>query len=176
MPGLSDLLEVAIDGPPADLSEAWRDGLGRALEAIFAERARRDDLLAELRESLGDLVVLRATPDAPLRAAGFDPMNLTGLADGHVLHERYLALTVGETRITVLNHPTLTTVIGAHPLFAGLDRAEVLVQTSLITAIEDEAPPALPTLGIRIEGSCDGLRTGPGMIELVPGTSTMTGR
>ncbi len=176
MPVLPDLLAAAIGPPPAGTDDRWRDGLPLATAEIAADRTRRRDLVTSLRTSLDGSVMIRAGTDGPLRVAGFDPMNLSALADGQVLHERYLALTIGETRITVLNHPTLTTSVGDHPLFARLERAEVLVDDGLILALEDAAAQALTALGLRIDGPYAVRRTGPRTIEITPGTSGPTGR
>ena len=175
-PVLSHQLEVAIGLPPAGPDERWRNGLPDATAKIAAERTRRQDRVAELRGSFGGSVVIQASAETPLRVTGLDPMNLTALADGQVLHERYVALTLGGTPITVLNHPTLTMSVVELPLFTGLDRAEILVDVGLITAIEKASPTALTTLGIRIDGPCVVRRAGPRTIHLMPGTQIVTGR
>ncbi len=176
MPILPDLLEAAIGPPPTKPDERWRDNLSWATAEISAERTRRQERVGLLRGVLGGSVVIRARPDAPPQVARFGLMNLTPLPDGQVLHERYLSLMLGETRITALNHSTLTTVAGDHPLFAGPARAEILIDAGLVMGPEDGTPHDVAILGIEITGPYTLRRAGPQAVELLPGTTPPDGR
>ena len=61
----------------------------------------------------------------PMFAEGFDPMNLTVLGDGEILHERWLKLTAGKSFVEAEGHASLTEPFGEHPLFQGVARVTV---------------------------------------------------
>ncbi len=168
VPVLTDLLAASI-GEPGTADDGWRDGLARATAAIAAERTRRFSRVDLLRTESGGSVVIRSRLNAPIRVIGFDPMNLTGLSDGVVLHERYLSLSVGEARVTILNRVTVTTSMVDHSLFGGLVRARILIGAGGIAAVPDWSVDDLAALGIRITGPFAVRQTGPGSDELLPG-------
>jgi len=61
----------------------------------------------------------------PMFAEGFDPMNLTVLGGGEILHTRWLKLTAGHSFVEAEGHPALTEPLGAHPLQDGVKRVTV---------------------------------------------------
>ncbi|HYO15124.1 MAG TPA: hypothetical protein VE685_18165, partial [Thermoanaerobaculia bacterium] len=63
-----------------------------------------------------------AAGSQPLFPEGFDPLNVSVLADGEVLHRRFLRLRDGTSAVEVLDRESLTEAAGAHPLFNGVRR------------------------------------------------------
>ena len=170
MPVFTDMLAVVV-GQPADPpvdDVGWQEHLNDAITAVATEADRRTERMAAVRAVATLTVVVRSQPGSPLRVAGFDPMNLIPLADGMVLHERYLVLTMGETRITVLGQPSLTASGGDHPLFSGLDRAEILLTLSPADEVMWDVG-SMATLGIRIDGPCSIQQVRPDRIAVEPG-------
>lgn len=175
-PVLSDILTLAVR-PSDDLTDDnWRAGLVRATATIDAETSRRAGRIETVRASTGGSVVIRSTPGSPLQALGFDPMNLTPIRDGLVLHERYLSLTSGETRITIVGQVSLTTAAGDHPLFSKLERAEILIASSALVDGPTWAPESLTGLGIQIDGPFTVRRSGSDVIEILPGDASPSER
>jgi hypothetical protein len=170
MPVLTDVL-AAVVGQPDDLVDdgGWRDGLAGATATIDSETARRAGRLELVRASAGASILLQGQPGAPLRVAGFDPMNLTPLPDGRVLHERFLDLTLGETRFTVLDRASVTTAAGPHPLFSGVDRAEILIAGSTLPSGTVWDTASLTELGVRVDGPFTVRQAGLDMIEILAG-------
>ena len=63
--------------------------------------------------------------------SGFDPLNVTRVADGEVLHTRFVKLGNPAGSLEVIGRGALTASAGAHPLFNG-------VRVVTITGIQDE--------------------------------------
>ncbi|MEO8633693.1 MAG: hypothetical protein ABI587_00310 [Gemmatimonadales bacterium] len=114
---------------------------------------------AELRRSFlarpgWTLVIL--LPDAtPLWPERFDPLNLTPLADGEVLHQRHLRLSGERGRLEIQDQWALTVPAGAHPLFNG-------VRSVLMAGLAEHptltiTPDSLLVRGPGIEGAFTGM-------------------
>lgn len=90
----------------------------RDVEAVLAERTRAKD--AFLGQGGWTLRVIVTDGAEPLWPWGFDPMNVTALGDGTLLHTRWFKLgnTVG--RIEVLDRKGMTIPAGDHPMFNGV--------------------------------------------------------
>lgn len=133
-------------GEASEAPASWEDLVPTTTDDIARERSRRAELVASLRSPGKTRVVVSAAPGLDLLVEGFDPLNVLSLDSATVLHERYLALAAGDTTLTILDRPAITTSSsnGDHPLFAGLREAEVFgdVNVSLV----------LPATGLRIEG------------------------
>ena len=56
----------------------------------------------------------------PLSLHGFDPLNVSLVAKGEILHRRYLELGDKESSLKVLDAQVLTEAAGEHPLFNGV--------------------------------------------------------
>lgn len=169
MPVLTDILAAVVEQPDDLIDDGgWRDGLAAATAAIDSETARRAGRLELVRASAGASILLRSQPRAPLLVTGFDPMNLTPLPDGRVFHERFLDLTLGETRFTVLDRASVTTAAGPHPLFSGVDRAEILIAGSTLPTGTVWNTASLAGLGVRVDGPFTVRRLGPEAVEILP--------
>jgi hypothetical protein len=94
----------------------------------------------------------------PLWPQGFDPLNVTNLGDGQVLHSRWVKLGNASGVIEVLNHDSLTESAGQHPLFngvrelivTGLPEPKVSKNGDSVTV---EAPGVKGTLAADVEHS-----------------------
>ncbi len=94
----------------------------------------------------------------PLWPQGFDPLNVTNLGDGQVLHSRWVKLGNAGGVIEVLNHDSLTQAAGQHPLFNGVRK---LIVTGLLEPavsnngdrVTVEAPGVKGTLAADVEHS-----------------------
>ncbi len=97
----------------------------RRQAAIAVDRLHtaRTNELQSFRAAAGSRLTLR--PRRPLLLAGFDPMNVLLLEDGHVLHKRYLSLGNEEIDLELLDVPSLTEPVGPHPLFNGVRSIEI---------------------------------------------------
>ena len=104
-----------------DLSPMETDSVaslaGREVASVLAARgALRQGFL----DRPGWWLVIELPPAAPLWPQGFDPLNVTPLPDGEVLHRRQLKLGGGPGALEVLGAWALTAPAGAHPLFNGI--------------------------------------------------------
>lgn len=121
---LDSLLGIAVRGRAdaascafgaATLDAARRDAV-RDVAALREERAalRR----AFLSRSGWTLVIEAEHP--PLYPEGFDPLNVQRLADGEVLHTRWLKLGGPVGMVEVMGRAALTRAAGTHPIFEGV--------------------------------------------------------
>lgn len=137
--GLLPALEAALETPPAEAVRAAgaprartasrscgvsRDEVARAIQIARADIARmRQERTARRRaflEAPGWRIEVRPPSEAPWFPQAFDPMNLVRLADGELLHERWLRLGGEAGELEILGRPALTVPIGEHPLFEGI--------------------------------------------------------
>jgi hypothetical protein len=122
---LDGLLGVAVRGR-ADAAASCAFGAA-ALEAARRDAARdvaalRDQRVALRRAFLarsGWTLVIEAE-HPPLYPEGFDPLNVQRLADGEVLHNRWLKLGGPAGTVEVMGRAALTRAAGTHPLFQGV--------------------------------------------------------
>ncbi|HEX7831777.1 MAG TPA: hypothetical protein VF787_19130 [Thermoanaerobaculia bacterium] len=98
------------------LANALRDV--DAQRAVETYRARLDEQRRAFIDAPGWSI--RIVPDAPLFPAGFDPLNVRLVANGEVLHTRFVKLANASGSIEVMNQHALTTAAGTHPLFQGM--------------------------------------------------------
>lgn len=90
---------------------------------------------------------LRFSADDPsFQTLGFDPLNVTPLGSGEVLHTRYLKLGQATGSVEVLDLAALTTAAGEHPLFSG-------IRTLLVTGLSGEPTVRTRRDGIAIEAT-----------------------
>ena len=129
------------DCPPVAVSREQHAQARRAARLVIAaeaesRRTRREEVLAKP----GHLLEIVAAPGTPLRAHGFDPMNVAVLGPGEILHSRYLHLTNGAATIEVHGGEAITQAAGEHPLFDGV---RVVTLAGL---------PELPSVGVAVDG------------------------
>jgi hypothetical protein len=103
----------------------------------------------------------------PLWPQGFDPLNVTMLGKGEVLHTRWIKLGNGSGTCEVLGRPSLTEAAGEHPLFQGVRR---LVVTGLTEPMIVENGGTLTIEGGGIKASLKGTveRSGQAWIIRMP--------
>ncbi|MCZ6598211.1 MAG: hypothetical protein O7B99_11280, partial [Planctomycetota bacterium] len=108
--------------------------------------------LAIARQSFLDApgwrVEVLAASGRPLWAHGFDPINVDLVADGEVLHGRWVVLGNDEGTVKVLDRPALTLAAGKHPLFEGVSKL-------VVTGIDEE--PTVSSDGGSVELKAEGL-------------------
>jgi hypothetical protein len=113
---------------PADVTtriarRATADANGVASDRV-AGRRRFD-------QRAGWRIIVEPASHAPLWPQGFDPLNVTQVAGG-TLHHRLLtlgndSLSIGYVDGEGVDHEALTEAAGAHPLFNGIRRVEIVV-------------------------------------------------
>lgn len=125
---LDELLAKALPSaqPPAAAvpEETSADLQARAEREAGEVAARREAMRSAFITRAGWRLEVVASPEAPLRPRGFDPMNLHLLTPSEVLHTRWVRLGSGDDTIEVFGE-VLTVAAGAHPLFAGVARLTV---------------------------------------------------
>ncbi len=103
--------------PPEVVLEITRRADRDAAAHVTALTLKRDEFLAQPGWTLRVVV----DPGAePLWPQAFDPMNLSVLGDGALLHTRWLRLGNRSGSLEVLNRSALTLPAGDHPLFNGV--------------------------------------------------------
>jgi hypothetical protein len=65
-------------------------------------------------------VVIQATNGKPFMVEGFDALNVSKLSANVILRKRWLKLRNDQGSFEMLNHGSLTTSEGPHPLFSGV--------------------------------------------------------
>lgn len=94
-----------------------------AVEAVAELDERRARLRRQFLAQDGRTVVIEADP--PLWPAGFDPINVTRLGPGAVLHSRMVKLSNDQADIQVIGRAVITEAAGEHPLFQGVRRITI---------------------------------------------------
>lgn len=120
---LDGLLEGALATVScrADFTPAESDSVAaRAGREVAAVLTSRDSLRAEFLGRPGWWLVLEWPAAAPLWPQGFDPLNVTPLPGGEVLHRRQVTLGNEHGALDVVGAWALTAPAGAHPLFNGI--------------------------------------------------------
>ncbi len=137
---LDDLLDRATRTEDSAPPSVARCGFSLAERMSASARARRDSMaIVARRDSLrrafesrtGWRIVVQAADGAPLWPQGFDPSNVS-LVRGGLLHSRFLKLGNALGELEVLRSATamveaLTEAAGAHPLFNGVRRVEIML-------------------------------------------------
>jgi hypothetical protein len=119
---LDELLARAIAGKPATCALPPAE-IAAAAERAKADvqqldRTRRESLDAFLKRSGWRIEIVAAAH--PLALHGFDPLNVSLVAKGEILHRRYLELGDGISSLKILDAQALTKAAGEHPLFNGV--------------------------------------------------------
>lgn len=117
-------LEELIPGAPLEsckFTAAEREAAAaKAARQIQAVVARRADLEKSFDADPGWKVVIEVAGGHLLTPAGFDPMNVERLGGAKVLHARWLKLQNNTGSAEAINHRSVTTGAGKHPLFNGV--------------------------------------------------------
>jgi hypothetical protein len=129
--------------------EEWSRFETLATERVTELQATRDRRRSEFWAAPGLQLEIHASAEHPLRPQGFDPMNITLLADREVLHHRYLKLGNASGSIELLNRAGLTIGAGEHPLFSG-------VRQLIVTGLD--SPGEIEQSGSRVRLEIDGLK------------------
>jgi len=103
-------------GPEIIAAEQRR--AARDVEGLINKRRGRE---TEYRAAHGWRIEILAGKE-PLWPQGFDPLNVSVLGAGNVLHTRWIKLGNGNGSCEVLGRPSLTEAAGEHPLFQGVRR------------------------------------------------------
>ncbi|HEX4497713.1 MAG TPA: hypothetical protein VIE43_18715 [Thermoanaerobaculia bacterium] len=122
-PSLDELLAKTIAGKPAAACAFPPAGIAAAGERAKADvqqldKSRRESLDAFLKRPGWRIEIVAAAH--PLSLHGFDPLNVSLVAKGEILHRRYLELGDKESSLKVLDAQALTEAAGEHPLFNGV--------------------------------------------------------
>ncbi|MFT4039643.1 MAG: hypothetical protein QM692_15775 [Thermomicrobiales bacterium] len=168
-PGWQQRLEAG-DASSLDALVATAPAVRQAVPDIFPPREHAAILLdaqqavtesaATMRETRraffaqpGAQLVMHAAPGAPLRVRGFDPMNVTVLGNGEVLHSRYLALESAGATLELLDGAAITLAAGAHPLFDGVQTVTLAGLPPQQLPASSDSPLAITLPGVRLEAA-----------------------
>lgn len=119
---LDELLTQAVDrDEDCRVSDSrYTDAIARARTMVAEYRERLAAMEKEFMAAPG--IRLRIVADGtPLWPKGFDPLNVTRLPDGRVLHSRLLMLQNESGGFEMLGRAAVTRGVGDHPLFNGVD-------------------------------------------------------
>jgi hypothetical protein len=147
---LDSMLSTAIGAQrvtPCAFTNAERDSVRAVAESDEAALGRR--LATERRTFLdrpGWRLIIRA--ERPLFPQGFDPLNVSVVAPGEVLHARLVKLGNDAGSVEVIGRPALSEAAGAHPLFNG-------VRTLTVTGLDSAPRVTVADSGLSI--SADGI-------------------
>lgn len=149
VPGWKLKLERSLDellpepgGANCDFTVEERQAARRQAQSeVDSLRQRRAELRRSFETQPGWRIVVCAAEGKPLLLKSFDPINVERLSERDILHKRMLQLGNDAGSLEILNHASLTTAAGAHPLFGG-------VRIWTVTGLE--APPEVKRFGDRI--------------------------
>jgi hypothetical protein len=151
---LDSLLGVAVRGR-ADSAASCAFGAA-ALEAARRGAAGDVAALRDQRVAVRRAFLARSgwrlvieEEHSPLYPEGFDPLNVQRLADGEVLHTRWLKLGGPAGTVEVMGRAVLTRAAGTHPLFQG-------VRSLTVTGLPEE--PAVTEADGRVTIVAEGVR------------------
>jgi hypothetical protein len=120
---LDEMLSQAVAGKPAATCgftpaevQAARDKA--KADVLALARTKREALDAFLARPGWKIEIVSAAH--PLQMHGFDPLNVSLIAKGEILHRRFLELGNGDSTLKVLDAQALTEGAGEHPLFNGV--------------------------------------------------------
>jgi hypothetical protein len=118
---LASALETRVNGSAlCTFTPAERQGIhATAQRDVDLLRTRRVEQRRDFLEQAGWRLIVVA-PGMPLFPQGFDPLNVQTVADGEVLHTRFLKLGNPAGTVEMLGRAALTEAAGAHPLFNGV--------------------------------------------------------
>lgn len=123
---LAKAVPAASDAPACGFSADERAAAvataSQDIAALVAGRAKR---LAEFQASVGWTIVVDATQANPLWPQGFDPLNVERIDDHRILHTRFSKFGNDAGAIETMGRMSLSTGVGTHPLFQGVQRVVV---------------------------------------------------
>lgn len=125
---LDELLAATLAGKPAGTCALPAEETAAVSQAQADVKRLTEDRQEQRRAFLGrpGWTVEILAISQPLESQGFDPMNVSNLGGGEVLHRRFLKLGDGDTTLVeVLDCHALTEAAGAHPLFNGIRKLTV---------------------------------------------------
>lgn len=101
-----------------------QESLARAQADVAQLQQSRQDMLRDFHHQAGWRVVIESAA-GKLGMQGFDPLNVTLVGNGLVLHSRFLKAGADGASIEILGTRALTEAAGAHPAFSGFRRITV---------------------------------------------------
>jgi hypothetical protein len=101
-----------------------RAALQRAQADVSRMQKDREQALRDFQSQPGWRVVIESG-DAGLTTQGFDPLNVTLVGSGLVLHRRYLKAGGNGATLEMIGGRALTEAAGSHPMFSGLRRITI---------------------------------------------------
>lgn len=125
---LDELLARALAGKPGSTCAFSPEESAAAGARARADVARLSQEKQRLREAfLGrpGWKIEFLTGAQPLWPQGFDPLNVTSLGKGEILHRRWVKLGKGTDTVEILDRESLSEGAGEHPLFNGVRRLTV---------------------------------------------------
>jgi hypothetical protein len=138
----------------ADAGAAAGEALGaatvQAQSDIAALRSDRERLRTAFEQRAGWRLIVETGSGEPLWPQRFDPLNVERVDATHILHSRFVALGNSLGKLEVLDASTLTSGVGPHPLFQGVNR---VLLTGLTTPelVEADGGVRLTTPGVSLD-------------------------
>lgn len=122
---LDAALGAALERAPCEAApwqNRYEDALSRAHSDIAGLVARRDSLRRALSNHAGWRVTLLAPSTGVMSLQGLDPMNLTQLGDGELLHHRWVRVGHATGTAEVMGREALTTGVDGEAFTRGFTR------------------------------------------------------
>ena len=124
---LDEMLARAVAGKPAAACGLKPEEIAAASEnaktdVLRLAQTRRESRKAFLGRSGWRLEIATAKPFMP---QGFDPLNVSLVAKGAILHRRFVKLGNEDSTLEVLGREALTQAAGEHPLFNGVREIQI---------------------------------------------------
>jgi len=128
-PGSLDQLlktKLYFAASPCAISETDEAAISNNARAdVDALKKRLERKKSDVLTALGWQIIVASNSPQVMNAEGFDPMNVSLVAPGEVLHQRWIKLSNGDGSVEVLNRASLSNSAGNHPLLDGVKQLTV---------------------------------------------------
>jgi hypothetical protein len=149
---LDQILERRLAGTkPCDFyAPEKRAALQRAQNDVGQLQHQREQALRDFHALPGWRVVVESQ-EAGFQSQGFDPLNVTLVGNGLVLHRRYLKAGGNGATLEMVDGRALTEAAGAHPMFSGIRRLTIAGLTAVPSINEKGGGVSLTAPGLKAE-------------------------
>lgn len=129
---------------------ALAEAMVQAQADIAALRVDRERVRTAFEQRAGWTVIVETSGGEPLWPQGFDPLNVERVAATQVLHTRFVALGNSLGKLEVLDASAMSTGVGPHPLFQGINRV-LLTGLTKPELVDNDGVIRLAASGVTLE-------------------------
>ena len=149
---LDQVLERRLAGskPCEFYAPEKRAALQRAQNDVGQLQRQREQALREFHALPGWRVVVESK-EAGFGSQGFDPLNVTLVGNGLVLHRRYLKAGGKGATLEMIEGRALTEAAGTHPMFSGIRRLTIAGLTAAPSIDEKDGSVSLSAPGLKAD-------------------------